>query len=42
MVLTQEHYKEKEQLDPMYGRNDSVAQQSAAKLVELINRYLKY
>ena len=40
--LYKEYKKECEHSDPMYGRNDSVAQQSAAKLVELINRYLKY
>ena len=36
-----EYKKECEHSGPMYGRNDSVAQQSAAKLVELLNQYLK-
>jgi len=36
-----EYKKECEHSGPMYGRNDSAAQQSATKLVELINQYLK-
>ena len=36
-----EYKKECEQSGPMYGRNDIAAQQSATKLVELINQYLK-
>ena len=39
--LYKEYKKECEHSGPMYGRNDSAAQQSAAKLVELINQYLK-
>ena len=39
--LYKEYKKECEHSGPMYGRNDSAAQQSAAKLAKLINQYLK-
>ena len=39
--LYKEYKKECEHSGPMYGRNDNAAQQSAAKLVELINQYLR-
>jgi len=40
--LYEEYKKECEHLGPIYGRNDSAAQQSAAKLLELINQYLRH
>jgi len=39
--LYKEYKKECEHSGPIYGRNDNAAQQSAAKLLELINQYLR-
>ena len=39
--LYEEYKKECEHTGPIYGRNDNAAQQSAIKLIELINQFLK-